>query len=427
MALPEIDVHLLIKDAAWVAELDRLYAALGSPHNPLLLPRHFTEVVLPKLGGKIAIFRTGAQLIGAGFLFPRARPHALQNTSACPAAYTLRYHASKDAPACPPAALIRPLEALLPECQIVYYDPRAAHSYVATHEEVGTLDIGRPSAAELAAMRLAHQQIWGSPPESLYPTDLHSMEFGLGTSLVARVENAVAGFLFGFYRLNGSTLPTDWAQRFHGNWRIESQAMGVLPAYRGQRIAYLLKWKQAQLAQKAGVDIINWTADPLQFANAALNLGLLKAISFDFYPDLYPFRNELNQAPASRLGLTWLLKTPRVAALSPQSAQAAMLQLDAAPEVQRINQGTRQVADASAQTIAIEIPADWTTLQRESPDEALDWRSATDQLFAQYLGHGANQYVLTGVGVEQQKRFLIAERAGEALWQRISEDATLNH
>ena len=147
------------------------------------------------------------------------------------------------------------------------------------------------------------RQVWGAAPDECYPPDIHSLEFGLGTSLVARVEGQPVGFLFGVTKFGGYPLPADWHERFNGDLRLESQMMAVLPQFRGHRIANLLKRQQALDAIEAGIGIVNWTADPLQYANAALNFGLLRAVAFDFIPNLYPFRNELNRVPASRLGV----------------------------------------------------------------------------------------------------------------------------
>ncbi|MCB0144485.1 MAG: hypothetical protein KDE50_31670, partial [Caldilineaceae bacterium] len=92
-----------------------------------------------------------------------------------------------------------------------------------------------------------------------------------------------------------------------------------------------------------------------------------------------------------------------------------------APDVQRINAGIQQIADPTAAQIAIEIPADWTALQRTNLDQTLAWRAATDALFAQYIGCRAGQYVVTGVGVDADRRFLIAEQADDSLWEKLSQ------
>jgi predicted GNAT superfamily acetyltransferase len=134
-------------------------------------------------------------------------------------------------------------------------------------------------------------------------------------------------------------LPADWTERFNGGFRIESQTLGVLSDYRGLRIANLLKKRQAELAWREGVGVVSWTADPLQAPNAALNFGLLKAVAFEFAPDLYPFRNELNRVHASRFGLTWLVGSKRVRDTPAIGARADILDLRATPADPRANDG----------------------------------------------------------------------------------------
>jgi predicted GNAT superfamily acetyltransferase len=292
---------------------------------------------------------------------------------------------------------------------------------------VGGADIGRPDHAEAIAIRDLQQLVWGSPPGFLYPADIHSADFGLGASLVARVDSKPVGFLFGFLKFGGHSLPVDWSSRFHGDLRIESQALGVLPAHRGARLGFLLKKVQAQQALSAGIQIINWTVDPLQWPNALLNFGMLRASALDFAPDYYHFRNELNRVAASRFSLTWLVNTERVRRQcrfeihEATEIQPLILDLDQAGHISRVNEGWSQLDnDAHTEQIAIEIPADWTALQRDHIEEALRWRAATDALFQHYIGSHPGQYVVTGVGVAGDKRYVVAERSDAGCWLRLS-------
>ena len=154
-----------------------------------------------------------------------------------------------------------------------------------------------------------------------------------------------------------------------------------------------------------------------------LNFGRLRALAFHFTPDYYPFRNELNRVAASRFSLTWLVSSARVRqALYPpageqESSPTSVLDLKSIPEIVRVNDGYQRVRDAGdAARIAIEIPADWTALQRDDLENALRWRTASDEIFAQLIGPNADQYVVNAVGVDGERRYLVADRVNESLW-----------
>ncbi|MCE7986852.1 MAG: hypothetical protein DYG89_37235 [Caldilinea sp. CFX5] len=405
----------------WRADLDTLYQQLGGGQNPHLLPYHFLQAAFPHIGGVAVRVQQGEQVVGGAFALPyNSGPTGADHRLA----YVIRYHRASSAAAPIDWALLRPhFVQLLASDHLLFYDPTASHPYSPTHQTVGVLDIGRPDAAEAATIRTQQQHIWGSPPEFLYPVDLHSADFPLGTTLVARVAGAVAGFLFGFYKRGGPALPAQWGVHADQALRIESQLMGVLPAQRGLRLGYLLKKTQAEQALAQGISVIHWTVDPLQYANAALNFGLLRAVAFTFTPDYYPFRNALNRGPASRLSLTWLIGTNRVRRVPLFDAQSTVVQLAQQPSLVRVNDGWQRIdLTAKAPRIAIEIPANWTNLQQAHPDEALHWRAATDQLFSHYLGSDHGHYVITDVGLDGEQRFLVAERADDALWTRLEEE-----
>ena len=414
-----MDVTLLdAGDAHWSRELERAGILLGVGANPTLFPYHFLYVTLSKIGGKLAILRRRQHTVGVGFLFPR---RLIRSGVTVRRTYTLRFHpVQEDEP--DPAAILDVCQAAMPESTIVFYQPQGALSYYRTSHSYGVVEIGRPDEFEAEESRSIQQRVWGAAQEFLYPTDIHSAEFAAGTSLVARVEGKTAGFLFGFYAFQGPAMPADWQERFCGDFRIESQTMGVLPEYRGLRIANLLKKQQAELAWREGVGIVSWTADPLQYPNAALNLGLLKAVSFHFMPDLYPFRNELNRIHASRLSLTWLVGSKRVRDVAALGTRADVLDLSTRPSIPRVNDGCHQARfDLSDDLIAIEIPGDWTGLQAQDPAEAQRWRLLTDQVFSTYIGLNPGQYTLTGVGIAGERRFLLAEKSDERLWNRLGE------
>ena len=407
----------------WGSEVERIGVELGAGHNPTLFPYHFLFVTLSKIGGHIATFEESGRRIGIGFLFPRG----LQRSDGeIRRAYTLRYHTllAPEIPVDAPGTAAACAAALGNGCSVAFFDPHAAHSYASTGTEIGPVNLGRPSATEAEALRGLQQQVWGSPPEFLYPSDIHSLDFGAGTSIVARVEGTLAGFLFGFYRLDGSPLPDDWGEKYNGKLRLESQTMAVLPAFRGLRIASLLKRVQAQQAWQEGIGVIHWTADPLQFPNAALNFGLLRAVAYEFSADLYPFRNDLNRVHASRLSLTWLVASRRVDDVPLVGSRGEVVDVSHRRQIPHINDGPRS-ADLTRQDplIAIEVPLDWTALQQQDLSAALAWREVTDEVLQHYIGSAPGKYAITGVGAAGDRRFLLAERVSPALWQQLGHPA----
>ncbi len=409
-------------DRSWPDAIVDIGVRLHAGKNPTLFPQHFLQVVLPRLGGHIFWFTEAGKELGIGFLLPRGyesssigdRPLLTQP------AYTLRCHAVDDETGHSLATLaqaaVQAVQPFVPDAHIHFYNPAGQHTYQPTSQEIGNISIGRPNAEEAAQIPLLNQRIWGSPPELLYPADIHSIEFQLGSSLVARVDGELAAFLFGFYKFGGPKLPADWSERFGGSLRLESQTLGVLPDFRGMRIANLLKKVQAEEAWQKGIGVINWTADPLQFPNAALNFGLLRAISFHFYSDLYPFRNNLNRVPASRFGLTWLVGSERVQNVAITGARAPILDLPQHPEIERVNHNFETLhLEAKGEHIAIEIPEDWTSIQQNNVAEAQLWRETTDRLFSHYVGTEPGQYVITGVATDRDQRFLLGQRVDDAL------------
>ena len=414
---------------SWNARLDRVGAVLNVHLNPSVFPYHFLQVVLPRLGGAMVEIRQESAYLGVGFLFPRGLGEdcpdaATSGNRLAQRQYTLRYHMVGDAArdTSLPSRVAAELESQLPGASITLYDPAAPHTFRRSARLLGNAILGRPDAAEAQHIRHMHQQIWNSPSEYLYPADIHSTEFRLGTSLVARVDGNLAGFLFGFYKFGQKPLPADWDAKLQSDLRLESQTMGVLSEYRGMRLANLLKKTQAEQAQSDGIDIINWTADPLQYPNAALNFGMLRAVAFEFHADYYPFRNDLNRVPASRFVATWVVRSERVRSVPAMGSAALILELSHHPHIVRVNDGWSNVRwDADASFIAIEIPADWTALQRRSLDDALRWREVSDRLFQHYVGQEPGQYVITGVAVDHERRFLIGEQVNDALWAHLSQ------
>lgn len=422
----------------WETAVGDLRFRLGGGDNPTLFPQHYLASTFPKIGGEVACFSAAGALRALGFLFPRGLCVGRR-------IYTLRYHevpAGAEARARATDAmdtstaddeygsvseqvrqLLGTVGGLLGGARVVFYDPAMPHRFNPSSQRLpGGLDLGAPDAAEAVAIREAQAAIWGTAQEGLYPADLHTVGFGAGTTLVARREGELIGFLFGFYRFGGSVLPPAWAEQHGEELRLESQLLGVQALARKQGVGFLLKRAQAEEALAQGLGIVNWTVDPLQFGNAVLNFGRLKAVAFDFYPEHYTFRNRLNQVAASRFGVTWLVASRRVRAALVAERGATIVDLAGDATIPRVNAGSEGARfDVDAPTLAIEIPANWTAVQRDDLELAHRWRATTDRLFAHYLGPEPGRYAVTGVGQDGAARFLLAERITPALLAEYGE------
>jgi predicted GNAT superfamily acetyltransferase len=101
----------------------------------------------------------------------------------------------------------------------------------------------------------------------------------------------------------------------NGELYIHSHMTAVLPEYQNSGIGRKLKLAQRTDALQRGINLIEWTFDPLQSRNAHFNIARLGAISREYLPNLYgqtssPLHRGL---PTDRLVAQWWIRSPRVA------------------------------------------------------------------------------------------------------------------
>jgi predicted GNAT superfamily acetyltransferase len=123
-----------------------------------------------------------------------------------------------------------------------------------------------------------------------------------GQLLGAFDEGKMIGVALAFFTSSGSKL------------RLHSHRVGVLEDYQNQGIGRILKLAQREDALGRGINVIQWTFDPLQWRNAYFNLEKLGAIGRRYIPNLYgitssPLHSGL---PTDRLLVEWDLESPRV-------------------------------------------------------------------------------------------------------------------
>ncbi len=95
---------------------------------------------------------------------------------------------------------------------------------------------------------------------------------------------------------------------------LHSHMLGVLKEYRNAGVGRMLKLAQRDDALARGIELVEWTFDPLEIKNAYFNLERLGAIVRRFVPNQYgattsPLHGGL---PTDRCVAEWWLRSPRV-------------------------------------------------------------------------------------------------------------------
>ncbi len=159
------------------------------------------------------------------------------------------------------------------------------------------------SVEEMEACVVLQQSVWQFRDVDIIPRRMFA------------VAKAIGGQVFGAWddtRLAGYALAIPGVRK--GRPYLHSHMLAVLPEYRNRGIGLRLKFAQREEALARGIDLMEWTFDPLQVKNAYLNIEKLGAIVRRYTPDFYgistsPLHGSL---PTDRLHAEWWLKSARV-------------------------------------------------------------------------------------------------------------------
>ena len=132
------------------------------------------------------------------------------------------------------------------------------------------------------------------------------------------VANAVGGQVLGAWdgeSLIGYALAIPGLRE--GQPYFHSHMLAVAPEYRNHGIGKMLKIAQREDALARGIELIEWTFDPLEIKNAYFNIEKLGAIVRRYTADFYgastsPLHGNL---PTDRLHAEWWLNSDRVRSL----------------------------------------------------------------------------------------------------------------
>ncbi len=160
---------------------------------------------------------------------------------------------------------------------------------------------------DLKSVVRLQRQIWGFEDVDLIPLRLFVVAFKIGGQVYGAFDGAqMIGFCMALPGLKPG-----------GKTYLHSHMLGVLPEYRNAGVGRTLKLTQRDDALRRGIDLIEWTFDPLEIKNAFFNMERLGAIVRRYTPNQYgttssPLHGGL---PTDRCSAEWWISSPRVKAI----------------------------------------------------------------------------------------------------------------
>ena len=235
------------------------------------------------------------------------------------------------------------------------------------------------------------RRVWGDGYDDIVPLSIFAVVVKRGGILVGAFDGErMAAFVFSLPGLKDGR-PSQW-----------SHMLGVDEPYRKSGIGAQLKLVQRERALAQGLDLIEWTFDPLQVPNAHLNFARLGVVTEEYLENVYGMSGSaLHQgAPTDRFIAAWKITTPHVERRIAKIASARLSHPGAARRVARQRAGREQDLhrrrvvhpdgrarpDARRQSIVRgdsgRASARCCSRRRR---RALEWRHVTRRIFTSYF------------------------------------------
>ena len=253
-----------------------------------------------------------------------------------------------------------------------------------TYRDLTTLE-------EYAQVVELERVIWGPGYVDVVPVPIFAITVMRGGILIGAFNNdRMVGFVYSIAGLKHRH-PTQW-----------SHMLGVLDEHRNDGTGRQLKLLQRERALAMGLELIEWTYDPMQALNAHLNFRKLGIVVEEYEINVYgKSQSPLHGGnPTDRFVAEWKIREPhverRLAAVAGGSAGLTLRAHDVteAEAANAIDFSGRWPActsirlDLSARRVAVEIPMGFGEMLTGAPDVALEWRLKTRNIFTTYLGRG---------------------------------------
>jgi predicted GNAT superfamily acetyltransferase len=150
------------------------------------------------------------------------------------------------------------------------------------------------------------QEIWGFAEIDLLPVRLFVVAGKIGgQSLGAFDGERMVGFCLAIPGLKAG-----------GKGYLHSHMLGVLPEYNNRGLGRAMKLAQRDTALEQGIDLIEWTFDPLELKNAYFNIEKLGAIIRRYVPNQYGMTSSVLHGglPTDRCTAEWWIDGDRARA-----------------------------------------------------------------------------------------------------------------
>jgi predicted GNAT superfamily acetyltransferase len=216
--------------------------------------------------------------------------------------------------------------------------------------------------AEFEACVELQRRIWAGADIDVVPLPLFVVAAETGGEVLGAYEGStMVGFTMALAGIHD------------GRPFLHSHMTAVLENHRDRGVGRQLKLFQRQDAISRGMDLVEWTFDPLEIKNSYFNLVRLGAIARRYLPNFYGITTSPLHAgiPTDRLMAEWLLRSPRVEALLAAG--------DSKPS---------HVAPASAVRVRIRVPGTIEELRRSNPPDAIRIQSEIRRQFLDYFSRG---------------------------------------
>lgn len=224
--------------------------------------------------------------------------------------------------------------------------------------------------SELTTCMEIERAVWGSADIDIVPLPLFVIADETGGQVLGAFDGQrMVGFALAFAGIH---------QR---RPFLHSHMAAVLEPYRNSGVGRAMKLFQRQEALAQGLEVIEWTFDPVEIGNAYFNFRL-GAIARRFLPNFYGVTTSPLHAglPTDRLVAEWWLTSARVRrAVSPRA-------------------GGKLPKPGSKRKIArVHVPAEFAALKRSQPEEAARVQGEIRQEFEHWLGLG---YAATSIEIK---------------------------